>query len=63
MPHEYQDRAAQARAIARAHQWLERLAQLAHFETIVLRRSPIRRVGGGLEDIRERRPPGAGDAR
>jgi hypothetical protein len=53
MPYEYQDRAAQARAIARAYQWLDRLAQLAHFETIVLRRSTIGR-DRGREDTQPR---------
>ena len=52
MPYHYQDRASQAEAIERAHQWLDRLVQLAHFETIVLRPPAGRRD----------RPERAGDA-
>ncbi|HSR24331.1 MAG TPA: hypothetical protein VLW53_12325 [Candidatus Eisenbacteria bacterium] len=37
MPERYQDRTAQAQAIGRARHWLERLAQLAMFENVVLR--------------------------
>jgi len=38
-PAYYQDREAQARAIERARHWLDRLTQLAQYETVVLRPS------------------------
>jgi len=61
MPYQYQDRAAQARAIERAYQWLERRAQLAHFESIVLRTSALARTGRRREaDDRGRPQPPSG---
>ena len=36
MPYRYQGRTDQARSIAQARHWVERLAQLAQFESVVL---------------------------
>ncbi|HEY4027394.1 MAG TPA: hypothetical protein VGO86_13270 [Candidatus Dormibacteraeota bacterium] len=36
MPYRYHGRDDQARAIAQARHWLDRLAQLTQFETVVL---------------------------
>ena len=50
MPFQYPNRDAQEQSMARAHAWLERLMDLAQYETMVLRRSgdqgqhPIRAV-------------------
>lgn len=43
MPFQYPDRNAQEQAMARAHKWLERLTELAQYETMVLRRSGLQR--------------------
>jgi len=41
MPYRYQGRADQARSIAQARHWVARLAQLATFESVVLRDPPV----------------------
>jgi hypothetical protein len=48
VPYRYQDRAEQARAIAKARRWLERLEQLTQFETVVLRAAPRSPEAGRL---------------
>jgi hypothetical protein len=58
MRNRYQDRAAQAdQAIGRARHWLERLAQLALFENVVLRPA----VGRGAHAGHAQRPEHGSD--
>jgi hypothetical protein len=57
-PNYYQDRAAHVQAIGRARHWLERLAQLAHFESVVLRTSAtVRGDRRGRHGPEERKNP------
>jgi hypothetical protein len=55
VPYRYQGRDAQAKAIAEARHWLDRLAQLTQFERVVL-------DGRGDGEQGRQAPPGAHQA-